>query len=90
MPSGTPWQKRETKFTGGKRIGMERDLDESLINMVHFYGDSLRALLSGETSLESIPPGNRRRFTASGIVRRFGSRYELTEIGSELLNIART
>jgi hypothetical protein len=90
MSSGPPRQKRETQFSGGTRIGREGDLDESLLNMVHFYRDSLRALLSGETSLESIPLGNRRRFTASGIIRRFGSKYELTEIGSELLHYART
>lgn len=90
MPSGTLRQKRETQFSGGTRIGGEGDLDESLLNMVQFYGDSLRALLSGETSLESIPLGNRKRFIASGIVRRFGSRYELTEIGSQLLHYART
>jgi hypothetical protein len=54
--------------------------------MVHFYRDPLQALLNGETSLESIPLGNRKRFIASGIVRRFGSRYELTETGSELLH----
>ena len=90
MPPGTLGQKREAQFSGGSRIGWEGELNESLLNMVHFYGDSLRALLRGETSLESIPLGNRRRFVESGIVRRFGSRYELTEIGSELLHIART
>ena len=90
MPPGTLGQKREAQFSGGSRIGGEGELNESLLNMVHFYGDSLRALLRGETSLESIPLGNRRRFVESGIVRRFGSRYELTEIGSELLHIART
>lgn len=58
--------------------------------MVHFYKDSLRALLRGETSLESVPLGNRKRFLASGIIRRFGSRYELTEIGSRLLYHTKT
>ena len=58
--------------------------------MIHFYRDSLQALLRGETSLESIPLGNRKRFLASGVVRRFGTRYELTETGSELLNYTKT
>jgi len=58
--------------------------------MVHFYRDSLRGLLKGDTSLGSVPMGNRKRFIASGVVRRFGSRYELTEIGSLLLRHTRT
>lgn len=61
------------------------DLDRNLLNMVHFYKDSLQGLVDGQTSLESIPPGNRRRFIEQGVVRKFGSRYELTEIGLGLL-----
>jgi len=90
MPSSTPQQKGATQSTVKTRIKVEGGLDRSLLNMVHFYRDSLRALLRGETSLESIPLGNRKRFIASGVVRRFGSRYELTEIGSELLHYLRT
>jgi hypothetical protein len=58
--------------------------------MVHFYRDSLQALRGGETSLGSIPLGNRKRFIESGVVRRFGSRYELTETGLKLLNYTTT
>ncbi len=61
------------------------DLDRNLLNMVHFYKDSLQGLIDGQTSLESIPLGNRRRFIEQGVVRKFGSRYELTEIGLGLL-----
>lgn len=90
MPNGTPQPKRATQSMSRTRIEAEGGLDRSLINMVHFYGDSLRALLRGETSLESVPLGNRKRFLASGIIRRFGSRYELTEIGSRLLRHTKT
>jgi hypothetical protein len=90
MPSSTPQRKGETRSTARTRIEAEGGLDRSLINMVQFYGDSLRALLKGETSLESVPLGNRKRFLASGIIRRFGSRYELTEIGSRLLHHTKT
>lgn len=90
MRPGTPKEKRETKSSGRTRIEAGGGPDKSLLNMVHFYGDSLQALLRGETSLESIPLGNRKRFLASGIVRRFGSRYELTETGLELLQYTGT
>ena len=90
MRPGTPKEKRETKSSGRTRIEAGGGPDKSLLNMVHFYRDSLQALLRGETSLESIPLGNRKRFLASGVVRRFGSRYELTETGSELLQYTGT
>ena len=61
------------------------NLDRNLLNMVHFYKDSLQGLIDGQTSLESIPLGNRRRFIEQGVVRKFGSRYELTETGLGLL-----
>jgi len=85
LPS-TLRHKRDTGSSGGTRIEAEGGLDRSLLNMVHFYRDSLQALRGGETSLESIPLGNRKRFLASGVVRRFGSKYELTETGSKLLH----
>lgn len=83
--SRAPLQGRDADFKGGTRLEAEGGLDRSLLNMVHFYRASLHALLRGETSLGSVPIGNRKRFTESGIVRRFGSRYQLTETGSELL-----
>lgn len=87
---GTPQAKREAQSRGRTRIEAEGGIDRSLTNMVNFYGDSLRALMRGETSLESVPLGNRKRFLESGIIRRFGSRYELTEIGSRLLHLTKT
>jgi len=90
MRSSMLKQKKEAQSSGGTRIEANGSLDRSLLNMVHFYGDSLQALLGGETSLESIPLGTRKRFIVSGVVRRFGSGYELTEIGSELLHQTRT
>ena len=86
MLSRTLRRKGDTGSSGGTQIEAEGGLDRSLLNMVHFYRESLQALRGGETSLGSIPLGNRKRFLASGVVRRFGSRYELTETGSKLLN----
>jgi hypothetical protein len=80
---------RGEAFQDGSPVETEvearRGFDRSLLNMVDFYRESLWDLLSGRTSLRSIPLGNRKRFIASGIVRRFGSRYELTEAGLRLL-----
>ncbi len=90
MRSSMLKEKIEAQSSEGTLIEAEGGLDRSLLNMVHFYGDSLQALLGGETSLESIPLGTRKRFIASGVVRRFGSGYELTEIGSDLLHHTRT
>ena len=86
MLSRTLRRKGDTGSSGGTQIEAEGGLDRSLLNMVHFYRESLQALRGGETSLESIPLGNRKRFLASGVVRRFGSRYELTETGLKLLH----
>lgn len=66
-------------------VEARRRFDRSLLNMVDFYRESLWSLLRGRTSLRSIPLGNRKRFIASGIVRRFGSKYELTEAGLRVL-----
>jgi len=83
-------QKIEAQSSDVTLAEAEGGIDRSLLNMVHFYGDYLQALLGGETSLESISLGTRKRFIASGVVRKFGSVYELTEIGSELLHHTRT
>jgi len=88
--SRAPLQGGDAHFKGGTRLEAEGGLDRNLLNMVHFYRDSLQGLLRGETSLGSVPLGNRKRFIESCVVRRFGSRYELTEVGSELLRQMRT
>ena len=90
MLSGNIRRERGTGSPVRTRIDAEGGLDRSLLNMVHFYRDSLQALRGGETSLGSIPLGNRKRFIESGVVRRFGSRYELTETGLKLLNYTTT
>jgi len=37
--------------------------------------------------VDSVPQGTRRRLCEHGILRRFGSKFELTELGSELLKV---
>ena len=69
----------------GKRDPEEPAPDRNTLNMVDYYGDALRCLAEGRTSLDTIPLCNRKHFVESGVLRRFGSRYELTEAGHGLL-----
>ena len=59
--------------------------DRNTLNMVDYYRDALQGLTEGHTSLEPIPLCTRKRFVESGVLRRFGSRYELTDEGRRLL-----
>ena len=47
--------------------------------------DALRGFADGTTPIDPIPLCTRKRFVESGVLRRFGSRYELTERGQGLL-----
>ena len=80
------------KVEGGEKAKLDESLrsiiesiDRSILNMVEYYGDALTSLLEGQASLDEIPRGNRKRFVESGVLRRFGSRYEITEVGELLL-----
>jgi hypothetical protein len=59
--------------------------DRNTLNMVDYYRDALQGLAEGRTPLDLIPLCARKRFVESGVLRRFGSRYELTDTGQELL-----
>ena len=69
----------------GKRDPEEPAHDRNTLNMVDYYRDALQDLAEGLTSHDPIPLCTRKRFVESGVLRRFGSRYELTETGQELL-----
>ena len=53
--------------------------------MVEYYRDALQGFADGLTPIDPIPLCTRKRFVESGVLRRFGSRYELTETGQGLL-----
>ena len=53
--------------------------------MVEYYRDALQGFADGRTPIDPIPLCTRKRFVESGVLRRFGSRYELTETGQGLL-----
>jgi len=54
-------------------------------NMVQYYKVELLSLRKGEKIVSNIPSGTRKMLQASGVIRRFGSKFELTEQGNQLL-----
>ena len=60
-------------------------LYQSAINMLDFYRTELRSLIKGKMIVDSIPQGTRRLLMEYGVLRKFGSRFELTDRGRKLL-----
>jgi len=58
-------------------------------NMVQYYKVELLSLKRGMKIVSNIPLGTRKMLQASGVIRRFGSKFELTEQGDLLLQQAR-
>ncbi len=58
---------------------------KSVLNMLYFYRNELRSLISGKMITYVIPKGTRERLVEHGVLRKFGSRFELTDQGKELL-----
>jgi predicted transcriptional regulator len=58
---------------------------KSVLNMLYFYRNELRSLISGKMITYVIPKGTRDRLVEQGVLRKFGSRFELTDQGKELL-----
>jgi hypothetical protein len=69
----------------GKRDPAEPAPDRNTLNMVDYYRDALQGFANGRTPIDPIPLCTRKRFVESGVLRRFGSRYELTDTGRGLL-----
>ncbi len=65
---------------------VEISIDKSVLNMLDFYREPIMALKNNGRSCDSIPKGTRRRLIESGVLRKFGSKYELTKMGYELLH----
>ena len=59
--------------------------DKSVLNMLGYYRSDLKRLLKGEFKICQIPLGTKKRFVEHGILRKFGSKFELTEYGRQLL-----
>ena len=54
-------------------------------NIVNYYKIELRSLRKGKKIVKSIPSGTRKRLVEYGVIRRFGSKFELTDQGDLLL-----
>ena len=58
---------------------------KSVINMLTFYRRELRGLIRGKVITYDIPKGTRTRLVEYGVLRKFGSKFELTDKGLNLL-----
>jgi hypothetical protein len=54
-------------------------------NLLNYYRNELLDLKKGSNLVDSVSYGTRKRLIEYGIVRRFGSKYELTDRGLTLL-----
>ena len=55
--------------------------DISIRNMISFYSDELLGLKKGQIIIDTVPQGIRKRLIEGGVLRKFGSKYEITESG---------
>ena len=54
-------------------------------NMLDFYRKELSELLTGKKIVDSISLGTRKRLIEYGVLRKFGTKIELTDQGMKLL-----
>jgi hypothetical protein len=54
-------------------------------NMLDFYRRELSGLLAGKKIVDSVSLGTRKRLIEYGVLRKFGSKFELTDQGMDLL-----
>ncbi len=54
-------------------------------NMLLFYRKELLDLIKGKIIVDSVPLGTRRRLVEYGVMRKFGTNYEVTSRGLNYL-----
>ena len=54
-------------------------------NMLLFYRKELLDLIRGKMIVDSVPLGTRRRLVEYGVLRKFGTNYEVTSRGLNYL-----
>jgi len=59
--------------------------ERSVRNMLQYYRKALNRLKRGKFTVDSVPLGTRRRLVEYGVIRKFGNKFELTELGAKLL-----
>jgi hypothetical protein len=57
-------------------------------NMLDYYRKELSGLIEGKKIVDSLSLGTRKRLIEYGVLRKFGSKFELTDQGMELLSHA--
>ena len=60
-------------------------IDENRLNMLDFYRKELLDLIKGKIIVDSVPLGTRRRLVEYGVLRKFGTNYEVTSRGLNYL-----
>ena len=63
-------------------------MDKSVSNMLEFFRSDLLGLMKGRIIVDTIPSGTRKRLVEHGVLRKFGSKFELTERGLQLLSVS--
>ena len=58
---------------------------KSIFNMLDFYRTELLSLLRGKNIVDLIPQGTRNRLIEHGVLRKFGTQFELTDRGKTIL-----
>ena len=62
--------------------------NKSVSNMLEFFRSDLLGLTKGRIIVDTIPSGTRKRLVEHGVLRKFGSKFELTERGLQLLSVS--
>ena len=57
----------------------------NMLNMLFFYRKELSELIEGKKIVKSVSFGTRKRLIEYGVLRKFGSKFELTDQGRALL-----
>ena len=57
----------------------------NMSNMLDYYRKELSGLLEGKKIVDSVSLGTRKRLIEYGVLRKFGSKFELTDQGMDLL-----
>jgi len=55
-------------------------------NLVDIHREELLKVLEGHNCVDLIPTGVRRQLKKYGVLKKFGSKYTVTELGREMLS----
>ncbi|MCW4048781.1 MAG: hypothetical protein NWE89_03490 [Candidatus Bathyarchaeota archaeon] len=74
----------------GNAVYSKKDEDfceqRSRENLVETYREELHKVIEGHNCVDFLPHRVRRRMRKEGILKKFGSKYIVTQLGREILN----